>query len=628
MQKVSNIIKKCFGYSNALLSGSMDIIVIKQPSGQLEATPLRLRFSNYRVPRAGRKKVTVKVNGKIIDVPMFLQKDGRAFVLLENKKYKENKSSEINSSKSFITETENIDNNNLNKSFEEVKTNKHNSLSLSPLPNKIINNNNIINDVNSNDNGNDNDNGFMLNVSNKNENEISFNNDDIKNEEEVINNIKTIVIEKENNQNNIKLELSDCWDNISRNKYNKNFNLQGEFLKKIINKDEFFKDPWKIIKNPNLAIKYGNQILTSKVIIPMMFSQLVYGCPLPEEVVNNLTESQDGLFFWKTKHKDAYRIDLDQLSLSSTENDSENKSANYNSDGASLSLEKINNNNRAKSLFSDNKPKKKKYRMRKSSKFPSHILEKFELNDGMNEIEYLVDGYSISSNIYLWNYTDKIVISDFDGTITRSDVIGQIGVYFGIDWTHKYIAKLYSHIVNNGYRMLYVTARTMYMQSSTKNSLNNINQNGFLMPMGPIMMNDSGYIDSIKTEIIDKVPQEFKIECLFKILKLFPDEVDPFYAGIGNKPTDKIAYEKVGINPAKIYIINEKGEISMNNNSKCKTNFLLMDEQINELFPYVNDNGYNSIFYPDNVINRYSPNINTLIDEKEMEDEIKALLKG
>ena len=265
--------------------------------------------------------------------------------------------------------------------------------------------------------------------------------------------------------------------------------------------------------------------------------------------------------------------------------------------------------------------------MRKSSKFPSHILEKFELNDGMNEIEYLVDGYTISSNIYLWNYTDKIVISDFDGTITRSDVIGQIGVYFGIDWTHKYIAKLYSHIVNNGYRMLYVTARTMYMQSSTKNSLNNINQNGFLMPMGPIMMNDSGYIDSIKTEIIDKVPQEFKIECLFKILKLFPDEEDPFYAGIGNKPTDKIAYEKVGINPAKIYIINEKGEISMNNNSKCKTNFLLMDEQINELFPYVNDNGYNSVFYPDNVIYRYSPNINTLIDEKEMEDEIKALLK-
>ena len=616
MQRVSNIIKKCFGYSNALLSGSMDIIVIKQPNGKLKATPLHLRFSNYRVPRAGKKKVTVKVNGKIIDLPMFLQKDGTGFILLENKRYKDD-SSEIKTSKTFKDNIQHPKSNkSLNNSFEDpVK--KSNSFCLSPSPN----NNNYIND----DNSNSNNNSIISNLKSKNQNEnnLSFNNDE-KNEEDIIYNIKTITIEKENSQNNIKLELSDCWDNISRNKYNRDFNLQGEFLKNIINKDEFFKDPWKIIKNPNLAIKYGNQILTSKVIIPMMFSQLVYGCPLPDEVLNNLTESQDGLFFWKTKHKDAYRIDLDQLSVSSTESDSQIKS--YNSDG-SLSVEKY-SNNRAKSVYSDSKQKKKRYRMKKSSKFPSHILEKFELKEGMNEIEYIVDGYTISSNIYLWDYTDKIVISDFDGTITRSDVIGQIGVYFGIDWTHKYIAKLYSHIVNNGYKMLYVTARTMYMQSSTKNSLNSINQNGFLMPVGPIMMNDNGYVDSIKTEIIDKVPQEFKIECLFNILKLFPDDVDPFYCGIGNKPTDKIAYEKVGINPSKIYIINEKGEIYINNKSNCKTNFLLMDEQINELFPYVNDNGYNSLFYSDDVIYRYSPNLSTLIDEKEMEDEIKALLKG
>ena len=65
----------------------------------------------------------------------------------------------------------------------------------------------------------------------------------------------------------------------------------------------------------------------------------------------------------------------------------------------------------------------------------------------------------------------------------------------------------------------------------------------------------------------------------------------------------------------------------MNTNSNCKTNFLLMDEQINELFPYVNDKGYNSLFYSDNIINRFSPNVSTLIDENEMEDEIKALLK-
>lgn len=584
MEKVSNIIKKCFGYNNALNSGSMDIIVIKQPNGKLKATSLRLRFSNFRVPKAARKKVLVKVNGKEIDIPMFLQKDGTAFILLENKKYKESENSiepkSPNPEQSDLT---------INKSLDKQEEPK------------------IIESKDSKDLSND---------------------IEIKKEEKKVNNLKTIIIEKDNSDN-IRLELSDCWNTISKNKYNRNFNLQGEFTKKIIDKNEFYKDPWKIINNPNLAIKYNNQILTLKAIIPMLFSRLVYGIPLPEDVLNNLTEGQDGMFFWKTKRKDAFRIDLDQLSLSSTENDSDMTSSDYQSEG-SVSKEKKNNRN--KSVKSDSNSDKiqikKRYKMKKSSKFTSEILEKFELKDGMNEIEYIVDGFSINSNIYLWDYNDKIVISDFDGTITRSDVIGQIGVYFGIDWTHKYIAKLYSHIVNNGYRMLYLTARTMYMQSSTKKNLNNIKQDGFSMPQGPIMMNDSGYIDSIKTELIDKVPQEFKIECLLNILKLFPEDIEPFYAGFGNKPSDKLAYEKVGVNPAKIYIINEKGQISRNSNTKCKTNFLLIDEQIDELFPYTNDNAYNSLFYNDNVIYRYTPNVSTLIDEDEMEKEIKALMKG
>ena len=616
MKKVSNIIKMCFGYNNALLSGSMDIIVVKQPNGKFKASPLRLRFSNYRVPKAGRKKVTVKVNEKIVDIPMFLQKDGTAFILLENKKYKKENTLDVEQISNNIKEK------NKNKSVDEPRNEKHNSFLLSPEPK---NQNSIDNDNKSCDDNNS----INLTVNEKKSKEKDFINEE-KSDEEIVHNIKTIVIEKAPPPPTLKLELSNCWDTISKNKNNKNFNMQGEFINKVVSKDEFFKDPWKIINNPNLAIKYRNQIFTSKVIIPMMFSQLVYGQPLPEEIVNKLTEGQDGHLFWKTKHKDAYRIDLEQLSQGSTENDSENKILNYNSDGGIVSdkFNSINDDNLSDvSSNSSEKNIKKKFRMKKSSKLPSHILEKMDLKEGMNEIQYIVDGFTINSNIYLWNYSDKIVISDFDGTVTRSDVIGQIGVYFGIDWTHKYIAKLYSHIVNNGYKMLYVTARTMYMQSSTKNSLNNIKQDGFSMPVGPMMMNESGYVDAIKTEIIDKVPQEFKIECLLNLLKLFPSDVEPFYAGFGNKPSDKIAYEKIGIDPGKIYIINEKGEVSKNFKTKCKTNFLLMDEQIDELFPYVYDKGYNSVFYSDNIVNNYMPNINTLIDEKEMEDEIKALLK-
>ena len=64
MKKVSNIIKMCFGYNNALLSGSMDIIVVKKPNGKYKASPLRLHFSNYPAPKVRKKKVTVKSKSK------------------------------------------------------------------------------------------------------------------------------------------------------------------------------------------------------------------------------------------------------------------------------------------------------------------------------------------------------------------------------------------------------------------------------------------------------------------------------------------------------------------------------------------------------------------------------------
>ena len=245
MQKVSSIIKKCFGYSNALLSGSMDIIVIKQPNGKLKATPLRLRFSNYRVPRAGRKKVIVKVNKKIVDVPMFLQKDGTAFILLENKKYNNNDSNDNIETESSKSLNDNIPKIKINKTLDFDEKKEEYIPSSFKKQNTISDSKNIENDS------------ILLNNDNKiNKNKI-FDNEDNNKED---NNIKTIIIESDNNQNNIKLELSDCWDSISKNKYNKNFNLQGEFIKKIVNKEEFFKDPWKIIKiliwQLNMEIKY------------------------------------------------------------------------------------------------------------------------------------------------------------------------------------------------------------------------------------------------------------------------------------------------------------------------------------------------------------------------------------
>ena len=61
------------------------------------------------------------------------------------------------------------------------------------------------------------------------------------------------------------------------------------------------------------------------------------------------------------------------------------------------------------------------------------------------------------------------------------------------------------------------------------------------------------------------------------------------------------------------------------NNKEDIIEFLLLASSNISLSDY--DNGYNSIFYSDNIVNNYLPDIKNIIDEKEMEDEIKALLK-
>lgn len=66
-----------------------------------------------------------------------------------------------------------------------------------------------------------------------------------------------------------------------------------------------------------------------------------------------------------------------------------------------------------------------------------------------------------SSKIFLWDWDTKVVISDVDGTITKSDALGHLFTMVGKDWTHSGVANLYSNIQKNGYKMLYLTSRAI-----------------------------------------------------------------------------------------------------------------------------------------------------------------------
>mmetsp|Transcript_41745 Transcript_41745/g.37167 ORF Transcript_41745/g.37167 Transcript_41745/m.37167 type:complete len:86 (+) Transcript_41745:1576-1833(+) len=84
----------------------------------------------------------------------------------------------------------------------------------------------------------------------------------------------------------------------------------------------------------------------------------------------------------------------------------------------------------------------------------------------MNTVVYSVSSalrgiQKVHGFIYLWPANAKIVISDVDGTITRSDVLGQVLPYVGKDWSHIGVTSLYTSMVKNGYKILYLTARAI-----------------------------------------------------------------------------------------------------------------------------------------------------------------------
>ena len=72
---------------------------------------------------------------------------------------------------------------------------------------------------------------------------------------------------------------------------------------------------------------------------------------------------------------------------------------------------------------------------------------------------------------YKWDPTCHIVISDVDGTITKSDIMGHVSYVFGRDWTHSGVAQLYSNIHANGYNVMYLSSRAIGQSGTTKDYL-------------------------------------------------------------------------------------------------------------------------------------------------------------
>uniref|UniRef100_A0A672T3X6 phosphatidate phosphatase n=1 Tax=Sinocyclocheilus grahami TaxID=75366 RepID=A0A672T3X6_SINGR len=213
-----------------------------------------------------------------------------------------------------------------------------------------------------------------------------------------------------------------------------------------------------------------------------------------------------------------------------------------------------------------------------------------QLKDGPNDVVFSVTTQyqgtcRCEGTIYLWNWDDKIIISDIDGTITRSDTLGHILPTLGKDWTHQGIASLYHSISQNGYKFLYCSARAIGMADMTRGYLHWVNERGTMLPQGPVLLSPSSLLSALHREVIEKRPEKFKVACLTDIKNLFLPNTEPFYAAFGNRGTDVFSYKEVGVPLNRIFTVNPKGELIQEHAKTNISSYVRLGEVVHHVFP-------------------------------------------
>ncbi|PSR79801.1 Lipin/Ned1/Smp2-domain-containing protein [Coniella lustricola] len=226
----------------------------------------------------------------------------------------------------------------------------------------------------------------------------------------------------------------------------------------------------------------------------------------------------------------------------------------------------------------------------KTLRLTSDQLKALELKAGENSLSFTVNKATCSAFMYLWKYDTPVVISDIDGTITKSDALGHLFHRIGRDWTHAGVAKLYSDIVANGYNIMYLTSRSVGQADTTRDYLAGIVQDNYRLPRGPTILSPDRTMAALRREIYLRKPQVFKMATLRDIRQLYsPAETHPFYAGFGNRLTDQISYRTVDVPRTRIFTINSNAEVSLDllSLNKLKLSYVSMTDVVDHYFPPV-----------------------------------------
>ncbi|XP_015131575.2 phosphatidate phosphatase LPIN1 isoform X1 [Gallus gallus] len=391
-----------------------------------------------------------------------------------------------------------------------------------------------------------------------------------------------------------------------------------EFLEHAVTYQQFVDNP-AIIDDPNLVVKIGNKYYNWTTAGPLLLAMQAFQKPLPKATVESIMRDKmpkkggRWWFSWRGRNSTIKEETKAEQGMSGSRLKGEDSSqmTMANRKFRSLSLPRLiftRNRIKDESSSSDEDPRAAKQNLgslqansshlsllsgvsyKKTLRLTSDQLKSLKLKNGPNDVTFSVTTQyqgtcRCEGTIYLWNWDDKVIISDIDGTITRSDTLGHILPTLGKDWTHQGIAKLYHKVSQNGYKFLYCSARAIGMADMTRGYLHWVNERGTVLPQGPVLLSPSSLFSALHREVIEKKPEKFKVQCLTDIKNLFYPNTEPFYAAFGNRPADVYSYKQVGVSLNRIFTVNPKGELIQEHAKTNISSYVRLCEVVDHIFP-------------------------------------------
>ncbi|XP_066443816.1 phosphatidate phosphatase LPIN3 isoform X2 [Eleutherodactylus coqui] len=353
---------------------------------------------------------------------------------------------------------------------------------------------------------------------------------------------------------------------------------EDRFLKYKVSFSDFSQNP-SLIENPRLVLRIHNKFYNWATAAPILLCMQVFNEVLSQGMIDQIAQqkmppqSRGWWFSWRRRSLPNPPPITNPNEYMEQDEEGNTKRLN----------EKIEDYRKSSLIPIQTRP------YRKSLRLTSEQLKSLNLNNGANEVAFSVctkfqGTCRTRAQIYLWESTDHIIISDIDGTVTRSDALGHILPQLGKDWTQPGIVQLYNAIHMNDYKFVYCSARSVGLAEITKNFLQGVSEGSFNLPPGPLLLSPSSLFAALHREVIEKTPEQFKIACLSDIRQLFTDPY-PFYAAFGNRPNDVVAYREVGVPESRIFTVNPRGELTQDLNFSFKSSYAALRDLVNVMFP-------------------------------------------